>query len=542
MSPIAVAQYLPKVLGVFDLVIMDEASQIRIEESFGSIARSKKMVVVGDPKQLPPTDFFDSSVNVDGTQITTTDAESVLDACIGNLNATRKLKWHYRSSHESLISFSNHHFYKNELIIFPSPFAKDDSLGVKTYYIEDAIYEANVNMKEAMAVVNAAISYILSNPNRSLGIVSLNLKQKDLIEELFYQHSKDNPAVSAYLAKWEEANEDFFVKNLENVQGDERDCIFVSTTFGRGPGMSKPRQNFGPISRDNGWRRLNVLFTRARKSISLFTSMEPTDIIDDVSTPRGTKMLRAYLEFAKNGILETYEDTGGGYESEFEEAVGGMLIEAGYEIKSQLGVSKFRIDIAVKSPDFESSYIAAIECDGASYHSDRSARDRDRIRQEILENLGWKGRIWRIWSTDWYRNPDIEFAKLLSFLEGLKKLPVVKSTPNFSSTDLSKPLNKTPIQEKLFEFTSEPEDSESIFIDYSEVEEGDAVTFYSTKDAGEKTVKIINGPSVLDQGIISTTTPLAQALLGAVEGEKVILRIMGSDNQELIIRKIKKPS
>ena len=542
MSPIAVAQYLPKVLGAFDLVIMDEASQIRIEESFGSIARAKKMVVVGDPKQLPPTDFFDSSANTDGTQVTTTDAESILDACIGNLSATRKLKWHYRSSHESLISFSNHHFYKNELIIFPSPFAKDDSLGVKTYYIEDAIYEANVNLKEAAAIVNAAISHIMSNPSRSLGIVSLNLKQKDLIEELFYQQSKDNTAVSSYLAKWEEANEDFFVKNLENVQGDERDCIFVSTTFGKGPGMSKPRQNFGPISRDNGWRRLNVLFTRARKSISLFTSMEPTDIIDDVSTPRGTKMLRAYLEFAKNGILETYEDTGGGYESEFEEAVGGMLIDAGYQIKSQLGVSKFRIDIAVKSPDFEGSYLAAIECDGASYHSDRSARDRDRIRQEILENLGWKGRIWRIWSTDWYRNPDIEFAKLLSFLEDLKKLPVVKSAPAFSSKDLSKPLAKTPVQDKLFEFAAEPEASESVFVDYSEVEEGDAITFYSAKDGGEKTVKIINGPSVLDQGIISTTTPLAQALLGAVEGEKVILRIMGSDNQELVIKKITKSS
>lgn len=541
MSPIAVAQYLPKVMGAFDLVIMDEASQIRIEESFGSIARAKKMVVVGDPKQLPPTDFFDTSSISDGTQVTTTDAESILDACIGNFSSTRKLKWHYRSSHESLISFSNHHFYKNELIIFPSPFAKDEGLGVRTYYIEDAVYEANINHKEAIAIVNAAISHIMTNPNKSLGIVSLNLKQKDLIEESFYKQSKDNSAVSSYIAKWEEANEDFFVKNLENVQGDERDCIFVSTTFGKGPGMSKPRQNFGPISRENGWRRLNVLFTRARKSISLFTSMEPSDIIDDVSTPRGTKMLRAYLEFAKNGILETYEDTGGSYESEFEEAVGQMLINAGYEIKCQLGVSKFRIDIAVKSPDAEGSYLAAIECDGASYHSDRSARDRDRIRQEILENLGWKGRIWRIWSTDWYRSPDIEFAKLLSFLESLKKLPVVKSTPAFSPDAISKPLSVSPVQEALFEFVGEPEKTESVFVDYSEVEEGDAVTFYSSKDGGEKTVKIVNGPSVLDQGIVSSTTPLAQALLGAVEGEKVILRIMGSENQELLIKRIIKP-
>lgn len=540
MSPIAVAQYLPKVLGVFDVVIMDEASQIRIEESFGSIARSKQLVVVGDPKQLPPTDFFDTSSNLESALVTTTDAESILDACIGNFNSTRKLKWHYRSSHESLISFSNHHFYKNELIIFPSPFSNDESLGVKTYYIDDAVYEANINYKEALAVVNAVISHMMSNPNKSLGVVSLNLKQKELIEELFYQQSKDNSIVSSYLARWDDANEDFFVKNLENVQGDERDCIFVSTTFGKGPGMSKPRQNFGPISRENGWRRLNVLFTRARKSISLFTSMEPSDIIDDISTPRGTKMLRAYLEFAKNGILETYEDTGGSYESEFEEAVGQMLVNAGYEIKCQLGVSKFRIDIAVKAPGADGSYIAAIECDGASYHSDRSTRDRDRIRQEILENLGWKGRIWRIWSTDWYRNPDIEFAKLLSFLESLKNLPVVKSTPSFTSEVLIKPLTKSQTQGALFDANYEPEIVESVFIDYSEVEEGDAVTFYSVKEDGEKTVKIINGPSVLEQGIISITTPLAQALLGAVEGEKVILRIMGSENQELLVKKIVK--
>ena len=415
-------------------------------------------------------------------------------------------------------------------------------MGVRTYYIDDAVYEANINHKEAISIVNAAISHIMSNPDRSLGIVSLNLKQKELIEELFYQQSKDNTAVTSFIAKWEEANEDFFIKNLENVQGDERDCIFVSTTFGKGPGMPRLRQHFGPISRENGWRRLNVLFTRAKKSISLFTSMEPSDIIDDTSTPRGTKMLRAYLEFAKTGILETYEDTGGGYESEFEEAVGQMLINAGYDIKCQLGVSKFRIDIAVKNPAAEGSYLVAIECDGASYHSARSARDRDRIRQEVLENLGWKGRIWRIWSTDWYRSPDSESAKLLSFLEVLKKLPVVKSTPAFSSDALSKPLSDSLVQEPLFEFGSEPEKAESVFVDYNEVEEGDAVTFYSPKESGEKTVKIVNGPSVLEQGIVSSTTPLAQALLGAVEGEKVILRIMGRENQELLIKKIIKSS
>jgi superfamily I DNA and/or RNA helicase/very-short-patch-repair endonuclease len=427
MSPIAVAQYLPKVLSYFDIVIMDEASQIRVEEAIGAVARSKKMVIVGDSKQLPPTDFFDSSNLNDVDEYDSADAESILDACKGNFNTIRSLKWHYRSQHESLIAFSNHHFYKNELIIFPAPSVKGDRLGVHSVYLEDAEYEAQMNVKEAMTVVDSAINQILSYPKESLGIVSLNLKQKELIEGLFDKRTSHNPLIADYLNDWKEKNEEFFVKNLENVQGDERDVIFVSTTFGKAKGMSSIRQGFGPISRENGWKRLNVLFTRAKKSLTLFTSMQPTDIIDDPSTPKGTKMLRAYLEYAKTGIIEVYEETGLGYDSEFEEAVGAALQNAGYQIICQLGVSKFRIDMVVKHPDYQGSYLAAIECDGATYHSGKSARDRDRIRQEILENLGWKGRIWRIWSTDWYRNPDLELEKLISFLSDVRKLPVVKS-------------------------------------------------------------------------------------------------------------------
>lgn len=535
MSPIAVAQYLPKMLETFDFVIMDEASQIRLEESFGSIARSKKLVVVGDPKQLPPTDFFDTNNSNDNEEIDTSDADSILDACIGNFKQIRRLKWHYRSRHESLISFSNHNFYKNELIVFPSPYPMDIGLGVKNNYIADAIYEAQMNVKEAQAVVDAAVTQILSFPDDSLGIVSLNLKQKELIEELFYNRTKDNKAINKYLEKWESANEDFFVKNLENVQGDERDFIFISTTFGKGQGMTHPRQNFGPISRENGWKRLNVLFTRARKSISLFTSMEPNEIIDDVSTPRGTKMLRAYLEFAKTGILEVYKDTGGSYESEFEEAVGSMLVNAGYKIKSQLGVSKFRIDIAVEHPDYPSSFLAAIECDGASYHSDRSVRDRDRIRQEILENLGWQDRIWRIWSVDWYRSPEIEFGRLTKFLEEVRSLPVVKSNPRKEILKVAD--NET---EDLFGIIEDASNLESVFEDRVEIEAGDIVSYFLTKDNLEKTVKIIEGPSVIQHGIISVTTPLAQALLGASVGDEVILRIAGNANKEIIIKKIVK--
>jgi superfamily I DNA and/or RNA helicase len=382
MGPQAVAQYLTPGVIKFDLVIMDEASQLKPEEAIGSIARGGQLVVVGDPKQLPPTSFF-SRMSQDGEsnedQFTTTDAESILDVCSSHFRPTRSLRWHYRSQHHSLIAFSNQSFYRGNLIIFPSPYGQGGKLGVRAVYMADAIYENQTNLREAKRVVDAVVEHIANRPNESLGIVTLNIKQRDLIAELLEERLRSVRGADTYRENWITEGAPLFIKNLENVQGDERDAIIISTTFGKPPGSSAVRQNFGPISRQGGWRRLNVLFTRAKRSIALYTSMRPEDIVMDGTTPDGTKALRNYLEFARTGSLATVEETGREADSDFEISVMDVLKQRGYEVTPQLGVAGYRIDIAVKHPDSQGSYLAAIECDGATYHSALSVRDRDRI-------------------------------------------------------------------------------------------------------------------------------------------------------------------
>jgi hypothetical protein len=263
-------------------------------------------------------------------------------------------------------------------------------------------------------VVDAVVEHIAQRLNESLGVVTLNIKQRDLIAELLDERLRNVRGADTYREHWANDGQPLFVKNLENVQGDERDAIIISTTFGKPPGSNSVRQNFGPISRQGGWRRLNVLFTRARRSIAIYTSLRPEDIVNDSTTPEGTRALRNYLEYARTGFLTVAEDTQREPDSDFEVAVIDVLRSRRYEVTPQLGVAGYRIDIAVKHPDALGSYLAAIECDGASYHSALSVRDRDRIRQDVLEALGWRGRIWRIWSTDWFRAPRQERDKLIS--------------------------------------------------------------------------------------------------------------------------------
>ena len=423
MGPQAVAQFLEPGQLHFDIVVMDEASQLRPEQAIGAIARGTQLVVVGDPKQLPPTSFFaraDAEPDADSPALATNDAESILEVCISHFQPVRTLRWHYRSRHESLIAFSNQHFYQSKLVLFPSPFAKSDTLGLRYHYIADGVYEGQTNLIEAERVVDAVVAHILHRPGDSLGIVTLNIKQRDVLDDMLDERLRLLPEAAAFKAHWDAEGRGLFVKNLENVQGDERDCIMISTTFGKPPGSSVVRQNFGPISRQGGWRRLNVLFTRARKSVAVYSSMRPQDIAVDASTPEGTRALRNYLEYADTAVLPVERETGLPPDSDFEIAVMEVLKTKGYEVTPQLGVAGFRIDLAVRYPGHLSGYLAAIECDGAAYHSGVSVRDRDRIRQEILESLGWRGRIWRIWSTDWFRNPQAETQRLVDFLEGLR--------------------------------------------------------------------------------------------------------------------------
>lgn len=540
MGPQAVAQYLAPGIIKFDLVIMDEASQLKPEEAIGSIARGGQLVVVGDPKQLPPTAFF-SRMSQDGDgddQFTTTDAESILDVCSSHFRPTRSLRWHYRSQHHSLIAFSNHNFYRGNLVIFPSPYGQGGKLGVRAVYLADAIYENQTNLREAKRVVDAVVEHISTRPNESLGIVTLNIKQRDLIAELLEERFKSIRDADSYRDHWLTEGQPLFIKNLENVQGDERDAIIISTTFGKPAGSSAVRQNFGPISRNGGWRRLNVLFTRAKKSIALYTSLRPEDIVIDGSTPEGTKALRNYLEFARTGSLTTYEETDRDPDSDFEISVIDMLKQRGYEVTPQLGVAGYRIDIAVKHPESPGSYLAAIECDGASYHSALSVRDRDRIRQEILESLGWRGRIWRIWSTDWFRTPRQETDKLISFLEDLRK----NWKPEHASGDawveegqgavnLAQSSEETEQVDNAVQAEIEREAVSSVLIDIDdsiEIEVGDVVRYIDVSRPDDLlTVQISHGIDDFANGIVNEGRPLAQALLGAVVGDEVSLHLVG---------------
>ena len=528
MGPHAVAQFLEPGAVKFDIVVMDEASQLKPEVAIGAIARGKQLIVVGDPKQLPPTSFFDRlSLTSDdgedeGQQAAALMSQSILDVCMGHFRPVRTLRWHYRSRHESLIAFSNHHFYKN-LIIFPSPYPKGKILGVHYHYIADGIYKDQVNVVEAKHVTDAVIDHMLNHQDASLGVVTLNLKQRDLIEELLEQRYRNLQETEEYRNRWEREGMGFFVKNLESVQGDERDVIFISATFGKAQGTNVVRQNFGPISRPDGWRRLNVLFTRARNAIKVFTSMSPEDVVVDATTPRGTKTLHDYLEYARSGILVDITPTGGEAESDFEIAVADMLRNHGFEVEPQLGVAGYRIDMAVKHPNYLSAYLAAIECDGATYHSGVSVRDRDRIRQEILESLGWKNRIWRIWSTDWFRDPVRETAKLIAFLNELKTKPldgayfvqpeeivIPPTAPSAPATQLT--------LEKLGVRLVETEDDES------EIEVGDTFSYsLATHPEREITVRITANQNNPIAGLISTAQPLAQAMIGTHIGDEVVL-------------------
>ncbi|OJV39988.1 MAG: hypothetical protein BGO25_09330 [Acidobacteriales bacterium 59-55] len=537
MGPQAVAQYLTPGAITFDVVIMDEASQLKPEEAIGAVARGGQLVVVGDPKQLPPTSFFSRMTQAgdDEEQFSTTDAESILDVCSSHFKPTRSLRWHYRSQHHSLIAFSNHHFYRN-LVIFPSPYGQGGKLGVRAVYLADAIYENQTNFREAKRVVDAVVEHIANRPSESLGVVTLNIKQRDLIAELLEERLASIRGADEYKKHWTTEGQPLFVKNLENVQGDERDAIIISTTFGKPVGSSAVRQNFGPISRQGGWRRLNVLFTRAKKSIAIYTSLRPEDIVLDGTTPEGTKVLRHYLEYARTGSLSVTEESGREPDSDFEISVMELLRLKNYAVTPQLGVAGYRIDIAVKHPDAPGSYLAAIECDGATYHSALSVRDRDRIRQEILESLGWRGRIWRIWSTDWFRTPRQESEKLVSFLADLRERWTPEHFAGEAWIEEGQHSQSTPnavVNDAVITQTEEERSSViSALIDSEDdpaVEVEDFVRYVDIKKPEDVlSVQITNGIDDFANGTVHKLKPLAQALLGAVVGDEVTLHLVGA--------------
>lgn len=421
MSPSSAAQFIRPGNLAFDLLVIDEASQMRPEFAISALLRAGQAVVVGDANQLPPSDHFQaaSTPDDDGAPDSgvSPDTESILDLANQRFRRKRRLKWHYRSQHESLIQFSNREFYESDLVVFPSPMGMDDDLlGVRCTYVPalhaDTLYEASINQREAQAVIEEAFRLMRAYPQHSIGIAAMNAKQTQLIEAEFERLILEQPDIRRFVDNYDGTIDEFFIKNLENVQGDERDTILISTVYGPDRnGVVK--QNFGLMSREVGWRRLNVLVTRAKMSTRVFTSLRPNDVKVTPTSSRGVRAFNAYLTYI-HGAATVDDAAGGEAESPFESFVAERLRGAGFEVIPQVGVEGFRIDLGIRHPDYPTGFLAGIECDGAPYHSGQTVRDRDRIRQLQLQNLGW--RIYRVWSVDWYADPARETARMVKWL------------------------------------------------------------------------------------------------------------------------------
>ncbi len=430
MSPISVSQFLSPENQRFDLVLFDEASQIVPEDAIGSIYRGKTLVVAGDNKQLPPTSFFQKSLidDVDWDELSDEDVEvfdSILDECLGIGLPVKTLRWHYRSKHEELIAFSNNRFYDDTLITFPAAKAQHDTLGVKLVYVPDGVYDRGGkrdNLKEAEVAANMIFDHFRLYPKKTLGVVTFSIAQMEAVEEAIDRRLKEQTDFEPFFK--EDRLEGFFVKNLENVQGDERDVIFFSVGYG----YDQNRQmtmNFGPLNKPGGERRLNVAVTRAREKVVLITSIKGSDIDPDTKAV-GVQTLRYYLDYAERGpeSLQVAKPKEGEYDSALDEDVASEIKKLGYNVIPQVGCSGYRIDIGVTDPVNEGCFLLGVECDGATYKSSSSARDRDRLREQVLRQLGW--RIHRIWAPAWVARRDSEIKRLKESLEQAQKLQIEK--------------------------------------------------------------------------------------------------------------------
>lgn len=426
MSPLSVSLFLEADTYNFDLVIFDEASQVFTENAIGAISRGKQVIIAGDSKQLPPTNFFQSTVvegDYDSNDTEGDDEEdlnvyeSILDEA--NMLPEKTLLWHYRSRHESLITFSNAKIYKNRLITFPSSTESIPGNGVEYIHVPNGFYDRGGrkgNVEEAKKVAELVFEHFDKNPKRSLGVITFGEVQQNAIDAQLRAMRIEDQSKESFFS--EDREESFFIKSLENVQGDERDTIIFSIGYAKDiNGVF--RNQFGPLGKSGGERRLNVAITRAKYNVKLVGSILPTDINVEKIKSEGPKLLRSYIDYAINGAkilnIETVESDMVEHDSPFEEAVYNFLERKGYKLATQVGCSGYRIDMAVKHPTMSGIFVIGIECDGAAYHSARTARERDRLRQNVLESMGWK--LYRIWSTDWIKDPVSEGERLLKAVD-----------------------------------------------------------------------------------------------------------------------------
>jgi very-short-patch-repair endonuclease len=438
MSPISIAQYLEPGSVTFDLLLIDEASQVSPVDALGAMARAKQVVVVGDDKQLPPTRFFSKMLEGEDTTEdsndngNTADLGSVLGLCIARGMPTRMLRWHYRSRHHSLIAVSNREFYENRLYVVPSPTTITAVHGLHFRFIKDGVYDrggTRTNRVEAKAIAEAVIDHARRYPNKSLGVGAFSIAQQGAIRDELEVLQRAHVELSDFFAPGRP--EPFFVKNLENIQGDERDVIFISVGYAK-DASGYMAMSFGPLSSEGGERRLNVLISRARERCEVFSSIKADDIDLERAKTRGAAAFKTFLRYAETGDLDTPSQTGRDFDSDFEKQVAVALEAQGYEVHCQVGTAGFFIDLAIVDSVRPGRYLLGIECDGATYHSSRSARDRDRLREAVLTARGWQ--IHRVWSTDWFHRPREQLQKIV---DAIKKARLDAESDEEAETDLA---------------------------------------------------------------------------------------------------------
>lgn len=418
MSPLSVAQYLEAGSIEFDAVVFDEASQIMPQDAVSSLIRADQAIIAGDTKQLPPTSFFQSDVET--TEDVRDDLDSILEETASVL-PEKDLRWHYRSRTSELIEFSNYHYYNDSLRTFPDN-DPDVETGVEFEYVSDGVYDrggSRQNEVEAERVVDLIEEHAEEHGEKSLGVVAFSSAQEQAIRDAIEKRREENAVLDAFVGQ-DDVLDEFFVKNLEMVQGDERDRMLFSVGYGpdRDGTVS---MNFGPLNKSGGERRLNVAVTRAKETVTVVSSLQPGDIDLTRTSSTGVAQFKNYLEYAKNGERALTRDDSVtrtlDFDSRFEEAVYDALVAEGYDVVSQVESSSYSIDLAIKHPDQPGTFVLGIECDGAAYHSSRTARDRDHTRQLVLESLGWT--IHRIWSPDWASNQQREVQKITQRVDSL---------------------------------------------------------------------------------------------------------------------------
>lgn len=508
MSPMSISTYLQQGSVDFDVVIFDEASQIPAPDALGAIMRGKQVIVVGDSKQMPPSDLFGKSIKLSDEDVedsATAEMESILSLMEAKGTPEVMLRWHYRSRNSSLIAVSNDQFYDNRLLAFPSSGAQKEARGLIFNHLPDTVYGEDgsaSNIGEARVIAEAVLKHAKRTPELSLGVVAFSVVQRDLIMLEVEKLRRENIGCEEFF-QHHEGGDEFFIKNLENVQGDERDVIFISVCYGRKKD-GKISQNFGLINKQGGERRLNVLISRARLSMEVFANFTGEDLRVKENSPFGLHAFQIFLRYAETGFLEYHDEVKEESQKAFEQNLFEAVSTLGFPIEKNVGEQGFYLDLAVKNPEDDDQYLLAIEGDGNTYQNAVSVRDRDRLRVSVLGGLGWRQH--RVWSTDWYRNSALELDRIkTAILQAIERQKIIDQQ------------NESEELAEIVTLSIPPAGAEIQREDFDPSSDQSYVPSYKTVASNE-----LGLPQVDDFGAIPTET-LVNAVRILVAGESPIL-------------------